>query len=100
MFRLQSEQVDANPNSFGFQYGSLEYQNLQCENSVHVNRKHYVTQNDQGGTMHYTLKVYRLRTHWLKHYLLNSYLLLKSSPFFALGPSRCYVEVESRLSRG
>ena len=68
MFRLQSEQVDANPNSFGFQYGSLEYQNLQCENSIHVNRKHYVTQNDQGGAMHYTLKVYRLRTHWLKHY--------------------------------
>ena len=56
MFRLQSEQVDANPNSFGFQYGSLEYQNLQCENSIHVNRKHYVTQNNQGGAMHYTLK--------------------------------------------
>jgi hypothetical protein len=56
MFRLQSEQVDANPNSFGFQYGSLEYQNLQCENSIHVNRKHYVTQNNQESTMHYTLK--------------------------------------------
>ncbi len=56
MFRLQSEQVDANPNSFGFQYGSLEYQNLQCENSIHVNRKHCVTQNNQGDTMHYTLK--------------------------------------------
>jgi hypothetical protein len=37
-------------------FDNIKYQNLQCENSIHVNRKHYVTQNDQESTMHYTLK--------------------------------------------